>query len=264
MIHARIDLVIMGHRRAYEAGPEAMGLWLFAVGYAREQETDGFVPSAILHAAWGGRSNAKLAARLVAAGLIVAVPGGYQVEKYAEKNETKAQINERRAWEARRKAERRGRGSPPHVPAVSQWDTRGTSSGVRDTEPEPEPEPEPKRERERAPEADPKPVDLDQPMPSWALPRVETLRMTLGEPRSPVDVAAEWVGFVAHVAKSRSRGHVVALCEAEWASWLKRTWDFARRDGEEAKARASPAARRGGRGGPQSDETWERDPTGGF
>lgn len=81
MIHARIDLVIMGHRRAYEAGPEAMGVWLFAVGYAREQETDGFVPARILHGAWGGRSNAKLAARLVESGLLVEVPGGYRVRR---------------------------------------------------------------------------------------------------------------------------------------------------------------------------------------
>ena len=150
MIHARIDLVIMGHRRAYEAGPEAMGVWLFAVGYAREQETDGFVPSAILHSAWGGRSNAKLAARLVSAGLLVVVSGGYMVQKYAEKNETKAQIDVRRQAEAARKAAYRGRGTPAGVPSVSQRDTRGTPAGVRDTEPEPEPEPEPEKRQEHA------------------------------------------------------------------------------------------------------------------
>ena len=164
MIHARIDLVIMGHRRAYEAGPEAMGVWLFAVGYAREQETDGFVPSAILHSAWGGRSNAKLAARLVSAGLLVVVSGGYMVQKYAEKNETKAQIDVRRQAEAARKAAYRDRGTRGGVPAghapMSQRDTVGTPAGVRDTEPEPEPEPEPDLRDPEGEHAAPKPGQL--------------------------------------------------------------------------------------------------------
>mgnify|MGYP007100052650 FL=1 len=78
-------------------------------------------------------------------------------------------------------------------------------------------------------------VDLDQPMPPWALARVETLRMTLGP--SAVDPTAEWIGFVAHVAKAREDGRVLAVSEAGWASWLKRAWDFARRDA----ARPGPA-----------------------
>lgn len=191
MIHARIDLVIMGHRRAYESGPEAMGLWLFAVGYAREQETDGFVPAAILHAAWGGKKNEKLAARLVDAGLLVRVDGGYTVAKYAAKNELKAQIDERRAWEAKRKAERRNRGTSAAVPAVSQWDTRGTPSGVRNTEPEPEPEPDHEIGSAVAP-------------PS---PPVLTLVPKVPKPKATKRAPADWQPKLETIEFLRAQGH---------------------------------------------------------
>lgn len=95
-------------------------------------------------------------------------------------------------------------------------------------------------------------ADLDQPIPAWARARIETLRMNLGPPRVPIELALEWARFVAHMAKtSRLVG------EAEWQSWLTSSWTRARAQAEQAR----PVR---GRGGLQNDETWTRDPTGGF
>lgn len=149
MIHARIDVVILNHRRAFEVGIDGMGLWLFAVTYAREQETDGFIPSSILLAAWGSKRNAFVAEKLVKAGLLEFTEGGYVVRNYAAKNETKAQIDARRDAETKRKAAYRKTGTGAGVPSghgrLSQRDTRGTDTGVPRPESEPEPESEPDR-----------------------------------------------------------------------------------------------------------------------
>ncbi len=253
MIHARIDLVIMGHRRAYEAGPEAMGLWLFAVGYAREQETDGVVPAAILHSAWGGRRNEKLAARLVAAGLLVVVSGGYMVQKYAEKNETKAQIDVRRQAEAARKAAYRGRGTPAGVPSVSQRDTRGTPAGVRDTEPEPEPEPEPEKRQEHAapsaplvaPVAKAKAARGSRLPEGWA-PSDATLAALRAEGHAtPAGALASFGDYWRAVPGQRG---VKLDWEGTYRNWVRR--DATR------PAKALPKN--------QSDQTWIDDSTGGF
>jgi len=222
MIHARIDLVIMGHRRAYEAGPEAMGLWLFAVGYAREQETDGFIPAAILHAAWGGRQNAKLAARLVAAGLLESVLGGYQVAKYEAKNELKWQIDERRAWEAKRKSERRTRGTSGNVPVGHPWDKTGTPASVPavsvGSEPEPEPEPEPDQENKKRgrPRAVPDDPGTNPLIPAaWAGEVIATVAMVGLRTPSAEDLPAVWATYAAH-----AQANCKPISREGWQYWL--------------------------------------------
>lgn len=105
MLHARFDLVLLNHPKAFAVGVHGMGLFFYAVMYARDQETDGFVPRGAIVAAWGdGAASLKVAAKLVRVGLLEEVEGGYRVVNYAAKNETKAQIQKRRDAEARRKA----------------------------------------------------------------------------------------------------------------------------------------------------------------
>lgn len=89
MRHVHVDLVILNHERAFEAGPEAMGLWLFMLAWTHNQKRGGFVPARIAHAAWGGRANAKLADRLVASKLVERVDDGYRVVNYAVKNKSR-------------------------------------------------------------------------------------------------------------------------------------------------------------------------------
>lgn len=66
-------------------------------------------------------------------------------------------------------------------------------------------------------------IDLDQPMPAWAMPRYETIRMVKG---ISLDVPLEWMGFVTHLARLREQGVVRPVCEAEWSSWLQKSDRF--------------------------------------
>lgn len=88
------------------------------------------------------------------------------------------------------------------------------------------------------------PLALASTPAPWAQAVVDTLRMTLGPPSRPVELAAEWVGFVAHLASLREAGSPRAICEAEWMAWLRRTWLHAREAADRGKARGP---RTGGR-----------------
>jgi hypothetical protein len=261
----RVDDKMAFHAKVVAAGNEAVGAWVRAGAWSCDQLTDGVIPKANALVI----APARVWRRLVEVRLVVSRPDGFELHGFHDYNPSAAEVRAER--EAKSEAKRRAGAAGGRRSGEVR---RSKNEADREAEPKqneapiPIPIPIPENESARAEPVQPRlrlegpePFDLDQPMPPWALPRVETLRMTLGEPRGPVDVAAEWVGFVAHVAKSRAAGRAVALCEPEWASWLKRTWDFARRDVEAAKARPGP---RFARGGPQSDETWERDPTGGF
>ena len=237
MIFAKVDLVLLSHRKAFEAGPEAMGLWLFCLAYTRDQELDGFVPDAIVRAAWGGRSNLKLADRLVGADLLQRVDGGYIVVRYAQKNDTKADVQRRKREEADRKAafrakkrtgvrEESGR-SPLGVPVGHAWESHGSPAGVRDTEPEPEPEPEPDfvLSAPAAP-ATPEPAK-----------RVERRRPKTHPPEfgseaewaKRWDIPADHGEFEAFVDYFRREGKACSNWTAAWRTWLRNAKRFATR-----------------------------------
>lgn len=105
MIFAKLDVDLSDHPRALAAG-SAMATWAWALAYTRKHELDGFVPDAALALSWAGpKQAAKDAERLIAVGLWTRSEGGFRVGNYAEKNETKAKIAERRA-EARERMQR--------------------------------------------------------------------------------------------------------------------------------------------------------------
>jgi hypothetical protein len=66
---APIDVSIMTHPKAFAAGVEAMGLWLWGMAYAKQHRTEGRLHRAAVLGAWGGRRNVMHAKRLVEAGL---------------------------------------------------------------------------------------------------------------------------------------------------------------------------------------------------
>jgi hypothetical protein len=66
-----IDVNITTHPKAFAAGVEAMGLWLWGMTHARQHRTGGRLHRAAVLGAWGGRRNVMLAKRLVEAGLWV-------------------------------------------------------------------------------------------------------------------------------------------------------------------------------------------------
>lgn len=107
MIYAKVDVKLRDHDRANRAA-EAMSTWLWGLLYTREQELDGFVPESALRGAWVGEKMAKRhAEKLCSVGLWQPADGGWKVARYADKNETKQEVADRRAFERDRKQKAR-------------------------------------------------------------------------------------------------------------------------------------------------------------
>ncbi len=110
-LHARVGLQLVAHQGALVAGEEAMGLYMFCVIYSRSNELDGFVPLEAAERGWtgnldGNRARLKtLCSRRV--GFLKRVDDGYEIQKYADFNETKADIAERRAGGRKRQNKHR-------------------------------------------------------------------------------------------------------------------------------------------------------------
>ena len=113
MIFAKLDVSIYAHRRFVEAGFEAVGYWALALAYLRHQESeDGFLCLSLIGVPLGaGPERCRpLCERLASVGLFREAEGGYFLVNYAEKNETKDEIEVRKkAVRARKASSRKSR-----------------------------------------------------------------------------------------------------------------------------------------------------------
>ena len=111
MIFVKVDVGLPRHHRSLRIPSgirlEAIGLWLMALCYSREQELDGWCPLCALAEVVSGPDDPVLVA-LVDVGLMSLGDkdgvSGVIVLRYAEHNETKAEIAERRAHDRSRKS----------------------------------------------------------------------------------------------------------------------------------------------------------------
>ncbi len=118
MIFAKVDVTLPRHHRMQSIdSASAFGVYVAALCHTREHELDGFVPTTAFR---GFPAHSKKdVADLVKAGLFVATVldglSGFLINNYAAKNETKADVAERRLEAKERmrlvRANRRG-GSP--------------------------------------------------------------------------------------------------------------------------------------------------------
>jgi hypothetical protein len=118
LIFAKLDVSVYSHRRFAEAGFEAVGYWTMILAYLRHQESeDGFLSSHLIGVPLGaGRERClPLCEKLVSVGLFRKVEDGYFLVNYAEKNETKDEIELRIRATRERKANSR-RSTMSHVP----------------------------------------------------------------------------------------------------------------------------------------------------
>jgi hypothetical protein len=88
------------HRKTVRVGNAAIGLWVRAGSWCAKELTDGFVPDHMV-ATMGTPTQA---AKLIAAGLWLKVDGGYQFHEWAERNRSKTEVLEDRAYNARKAA----------------------------------------------------------------------------------------------------------------------------------------------------------------
>lgn len=225
MIHAKIDVKLHSHPKARKAGI-AMSTWTWALCFIRDHETDGFVSDAMIGAAWSGEVQArKDAAKLVAVGLWEVVAegegpdgdGGWRMSKYADKNETRAEIDVRRSEDRGRK--RMGsfrnpdgiRSEPKRARAESVVGIPGSGSGsvalISESRSEDPPvtareipKPPPSQPHNDAPPAavPTSLVDLGEVAPPWWAAACETVATNV----APVsDRGARWLEYTA--ARSR-------------------------------------------------------------
>lgn len=94
MIYATIDVDLRDHERAMSAGLAAMGLWTWAMLYARGQKRGGELSRVVvLRCPWGDADQLeRAAARLVDVGLWQTTETGWLIGNYEAKNQTPAEI----------------------------------------------------------------------------------------------------------------------------------------------------------------------------
>ena len=102
---AKIVVPIWRHEPFLRSGPAATGYWLATLAYLQhEMSEDGVLETSVLGMPLGvGRTRAlKLCQILVTAGLFTAHARGYELLRYAEKNDTKEDFVRRRATQRQR------------------------------------------------------------------------------------------------------------------------------------------------------------------
>jgi len=103
MTRFKVDDQVHSHPKVMATDPAALGLWVVAGSWCCAGLTDGFVPDYALTRLLPGA--AKLASKLVAAGLWIKVQGGYQFHDWQQFNLSAEQEKKRKADNAKRQAE---------------------------------------------------------------------------------------------------------------------------------------------------------------
>jgi hypothetical protein len=121
---APIDVTILTHPRAFAAGVDAMGLWLWGMAFAKWQRTSGRLHRVAVLAAWGGKRNIMLAKRLVESGLWIARDDGdWEIHNFEKKGPGSAFNSTSSTERMRRLRERRkpslGDVTTSHLPSHS-------------------------------------------------------------------------------------------------------------------------------------------------
>lgn len=212
VIYARTDVRMPTHRRFIAAGPAAVGYWAAANCYSRGEELDGELPAEAIGVllALGETRGRKLAEKLVAVGLFERLGDGYMILKYAEHNETKAQIGVRRIATKARVGAHRNKACNGVTPTVTNTVSNASvpgSDSVSDL-----------RDRDQG-SLTPPPADI---------PITDEMRdeCVMAGAKSP-----ERGDVVLCLANARKKGHVRADWAAELVTWMVRGKQFDRPSG---------------------------------
>lgn len=102
---------------------DSIGLWTLCLAFCAHELTDGFVPDEYIVARVPRRDPAKTVAKLIAAGWMEKVEGGYCIPQYLDYNPSRAEVEENRERVHKQRSEAGKRG------AEARW--RGKTDGKR-------------------------------------------------------------------------------------------------------------------------------------
>lgn len=220
--YATVDVDILVHPKALAAGVEAMGLWLWAMAWSHKTGANGRIPRHVIALAWGGTPAllARLAKRLVASGLWLESPDGWEVWNYGKKNQSAEEKERRKALgraRMRRLREKKAEASRDTSPS-SHPASRDAHVPCQDGAPDlicdpdlgspgrdPEPDGSPIR-AEPAPSRPPPPSDAQPTSPDWWPAAVATAEQAVG---GTIDQpGARWLEYdAARDRKGWARSH---------------------------------------------------------
>lgn len=217
----KVDDNLAFHHKAIAAGNASMGLWARAGSFCAAQLTDGRVPDHMLPQL-GTRQQAK---RLCDVGLWYRVDNGYQFHEWHLYQPTKAEVEERRESDRKRKAERRSGSS--RSPQDVRADTDRNPDGLRTDASRARPHPDPTRPVVPKGTTGGAPKRATQRPPEWSPnDKHEDIANEVG-----VDLAGELSQFCDH---HDAKGSTFKDWDAAFRTWLRNAAKF-RRD------RATPA-----------------------
>lgn len=220
---APIDVSITTHPKAFAAGVEAMGLWLWGIAFAKQHASGGRLHRAAVLGAWGGRRNIMLAKRLVEAGLwVVREDGDWDIHNFEKKGPglTSSADRMRRLRERRRSSPPPSLGDASDVTVTSPSDAGDANSDVT------------KRHRcspslsssdlnSSLPDKIPNAEVFQVPRPAWVDAVIATVAMATGE---MLHADTLWLGYTGsrdHDGRSYTRGDFQKYTTS-WASRQKR------------------------------------------
>jgi hypothetical protein len=164
LIYVKLDTRALTNGKFLAAGPLAFALYVKGLLYAKDHMTDGLVPHAALPLLTLGMENAgAVVESLVSSGLWERTEGGYTVgaDRWAEFQQTKAQVDQSREEAAERKRRSRERHKDGHADVTR--DIQPVSQNVTLPESESESESEPESDTESEPYSLPETEDEGQP-----------------------------------------------------------------------------------------------------
>ena len=185
MSWVRIDDKAWAHPKLSSLSGNAVRLWLWALCWCNQQESDGRIPSSVLRLLGGCGREAK---ELVESGLWEEADGGWQVHDYLQYQPSKQQLEKTRTETRERVAAARERRrnanvTPLHASTDLTCNANVTTAPTQPVPTQPNPtQPASERERAQAPETPPKrPPKGWRRIPSDWVPNETELRAICAE-----------------------------------------------------------------------------------
>jgi hypothetical protein len=107
MPYMRVDVGFPGHEKAVRAGGDAIWMWLAMKSYAKQNQTDGFVPGCMIGRLQGPdpTKQKRLVKRLIEARLVDAKGNDFEIHDYLDWEESAEHAKARQASGRQRKAD---------------------------------------------------------------------------------------------------------------------------------------------------------------